>query len=63
IKFMDSSGLGAIITSLKLVATTGDIVLCGVEPEVLQLFKLTRMDKVFSIISCNDDPEKHFRNK
>ena len=47
IEFIDSSGLGAIISLLKLLAGTGDICLCGIRDQVMSLFKLTRMDRIF----------------
>jgi anti-sigma B factor antagonist len=47
IDFIDSSGLGAIISLLKLLAGKGDICLCGIGDQVMSLFKLTRMDRIF----------------
>jgi len=47
IEFIDSSGLGAIISLLKLVDGKGDISLCGIREQVMSLFKLTRMDRIF----------------
>lgn len=49
IEFIDSSGLGAIISLLKLLAGKGDISLCGIRDQVMSLFKLTRMDRIFRI--------------
>jgi len=49
IEFIDSSGLGAIISLLKLLPGKGDICLCGIHDQVMSLFKLTRMDRVFRI--------------
>ncbi len=51
VRFIDSSGLGAIVSVLKLLGRQGDLVLCGVTEPVLSLFKLTRMDRVFQIFS------------
>ncbi|ALG68971.1 STAS domain-containing protein [Beggiatoa leptomitoformis] len=47
--FLDSSGLGAIVSTLKLLKGEGDLILCGVQGAVISLFKLTRMDNIFSI--------------
>jgi len=47
VRFIDSSGLGALVSVLKLLGRQGDLVLCGVTEPVLSLFKLTRMDRVF----------------
>lgn len=49
VNFVDSSGLGAIVSVLKLMGKNGRIVVCNLQAPVSALFKLTRMDKVFSI--------------
>jgi anti-sigma B factor antagonist len=49
VDFVDSSGLGAMVSILKAVGERGSLAVCGVKPGVLTLFKLTRMDKVFAI--------------
>ena len=46
-EFMDSSGLGVMISLLKLLGAEGDLKLTGVQGAVAQTFKLTRMDRVF----------------
>ena len=51
IEFIDSSGLGSVVSSLKLIADRGDLVLYGVSKNVMSMFKLTRMDRVFQIFS------------
>ena len=47
VAFVDSSGLGALVSSLKLIGRGGELVLCGLNDTVVTLFELTRMDKVF----------------
>lgn len=47
VEFVDSSGLGAIVSGLKLLGRKGDLVISGARENVTALFKLTRMDKVF----------------
>jgi len=49
VDFVDSSGLGSLVSILKSLGGTGSLAVCDVRPNVLSLFKLTRMDKVFSI--------------
>ena len=51
VDFIDSTGLGAIVSSLKAMGRDGDIVVCGLQDAVMQIFSLTRMDKVFGIYS------------
>jgi len=55
VRFIDSSGLGAIVSVLKLLGRQGDLVLCGVTEPVMSLFKLTRMDRVFQIFANESD--------
>lgn len=47
--FIDSSGLGALVAAFKLLPSEGKLLLCGVGENVRHLFKLTRMDSIFSL--------------
>lgn len=48
--FIDSTGLGALVSVYKkCVEKNGSIILRALRPEVRELFKLTRLDKVFQI--------------
>lgn len=49
VKLIDSSGLGTLVSILKALNGQGSIVIRGASPTVLGLFKLTRMDRVFTI--------------
>lgn len=49
VDFIDSSGLGAIVSSLKTIGNDGDLVICGIKETVMGLFRLTRMNRVFQI--------------
>lgn len=50
VDFIDSSGLGAMISILKTLRLhNGDLVLCDLKPTVLNLLQLTRMHNVFII--------------
>ncbi len=49
VEFVDSSGLSAIVSAMKLLDGRGDLVLCQPQPAVTSLFKLTRLDKIFRI--------------
>jgi anti-sigma B factor antagonist len=55
VDFIDSSGLGAIVGALKQVSGRGDLVIFGVKPAVMNLFRLTRMDKVFRLFPAEAD--------
>lgn len=48
--FIDSTGLGALVSIYKKCAEKGgSIKLKSLNPEVEKLFKLTRLDKIFEI--------------
>ena len=50
VTFMDSSGLGLLVLSLKTVRKAGSkIFLCSINEQVKMLFELTSMDGVFEI--------------
>ncbi|TAE23350.1 MAG: anti-sigma factor antagonist [Candidatus Kapaibacterium sp.] len=49
VDFIDSSGLGAIVTCLKVLGRKGDLVISGVKNDVMTMFVLTRMDRVFQL--------------
>ena len=49
VEFLDSSGLGSLVSILKALGSQGTLAVCGAKGPVLSLFKLTRMDKVFAI--------------
>ncbi|MBU1702404.1 MAG: STAS domain-containing protein [Candidatus Eisenbacteria bacterium] len=49
VTFMDSSGLSFLVALLKRVRDIGACRVFGVQPRVLELFRLTRLDKVFTI--------------
>jgi anti-sigma B factor antagonist len=50
LRFVDSSGLGAILSCLRqLNAKGGDLKLCEMTKPVRALFELVRMHKIFDI--------------
>lgn len=50
LEFLDSSGLGAMVSILKALGQRGALAVCNAQGGVLGLFQLTRMDKVFPIL-------------
>lgn len=52
VKLIDSSGLGTLVSILKSLNGQGTIVIRGATPSVVGLFKLTRMDRVFTMESA-----------
>ncbi|MEE9387148.1 MAG: STAS domain-containing protein [Paracoccaceae bacterium] len=49
VDFVDSSGLGAIVASMKQLSDGQELELAALSPTVAKVFKLTRMDSVFTI--------------
>ena len=58
VQFVDSSGLGAIVAVVKLMGTTQRLDLAGLTPTVDKVFRLTRMDSIFTIHGSVDDVPK-----
>jgi len=50
VKSIDSSGIAAFLQVLKRLGPRGDLVLCNLRPRVEKSFRITRMDRVFSIL-------------
>jgi len=63
IKFIDSSGLGAIVSSLKAMRGEGDLIICNACPVVMDLFRLTRMDKVLKIFDSEGEALKSLQHQ
>ncbi len=49
VAFLDSSGLGAVVAVLKALGPERKLELAGLTPTVQKVFRLTRMDSVFTI--------------
>ena len=54
VAFLDSSGLGALVSLLKTVRPTGELVLFGLKPSVQEILRLTHLDSVF-VSAPNED--------
>lgn len=49
VHFLDSSGLGAVVAVMKLLAPDRKLELASLTPTVEKVFRLTRMDSIFTI--------------
>ncbi len=59
VTFIDSSGLGALVSALKSVrAAGGKLFICSINAQVRMLFELTSMDRVFQIFANRDEFNK-----
>lgn len=62
VKFVDSSGLGAILSCLRqLNSDGGDLFLFGLNKPVQTLIELVRMNRVFQIYSSRDEALKAYK--
>ena len=63
LRFVDSSGLGAILSCLRqLNAGGGDLKLCGMSKPVRALFELVRMHKIFDIYGTKEEAIRAFES-
>ncbi|MBW4614426.1 MAG: STAS domain-containing protein [Desmonostoc vinosum HA7617-LM4] len=56
VKFVDSSGLGALVASMQTVrAANAQLFVCSVSDQVRMLFELTKLDRIFKLFADQDD--------
>ena len=56
VKFLDSSGIGALISCLRAIkANEGDMKICKIAPSVRALFELVRLHKIFDIVDSREE--------
>ena len=63
LRFVDSSGLGAMVSCLRqLSAKGGDLKLCGMSKQVRGLFELVRMHRIFDIYGSKEEAVHAFEH-
>jgi len=61
VRFVDSSGLGALVSGFKNAsAREGSLKLCGLQPQVRSMFELTRLHRVFEIFASVEEAQESF---
>jgi anti-sigma B factor antagonist len=55
VEFIDSTGLGAIVSALKAVGQGGELVITNPQETVMSLLRLTRMNRVFRIYASEQE--------
>jgi anti-sigma B factor antagonist len=64
LRFVDSSGLGAILSCLRQVsAKGGDLKLCAMSKQVRATFELVRMHKIFDILATREEAAHAFQTR
>lgn len=51
VKFMDSTGLGLLVSLIKQIGPDGAIAVANAQPAVARLFELTRLGKLFGLVA------------
>lgn len=52
VEFLSSAALGKLITlNRKLQGARGKLILCGISKEIREVFEITRLDKLFTIVA------------
>lgn len=60
ITFMNSTGLGALVSTLKTVSAAGSqLFICSLNEQVQMIFKLTKMDHVFKTFVDRNEFEQN----
>jgi anti-sigma B factor antagonist len=54
VDFIDSSGIGCLVSCLKLIGPRGKVAILGLKPPVESMFKLTHMDRVFTLCTTEE---------
>ncbi|MCP4291687.1 MAG: STAS domain-containing protein [bacterium] len=49
VEFIDSTGIGSLVSGLKSMPSGGGLVLCNVKQRVMDLLELTWLDKVLDV--------------
>ncbi|MCK4999336.1 MAG: STAS domain-containing protein [Anaerohalosphaera sp.] len=56
VKFLSSAVLGLLIrVSKKVFESDGQLRLCSIDPKIAEIFRITRLDKVFDICADVDE--------
>lgn len=60
LEFIDSSGLGVLVSIMKTIGGRGEIKLCEAEGDVKSIFELTRLDHIFSFYHSESEALNSF---
>ena len=59
VTFMNSSGLGALVSTLKVVRSAGsELFVCSLSDQLKMIFQLTKMNRVFKTFANQDEFEQ-----
>ncbi|MBD2519601.1 STAS domain-containing protein [Nostoc sp. FACHB-973] len=56
VKFIDSSGLGALVSAMQMVRKADSrLFVCSINDQVRMLFELTKMDRIFQTFADQEE--------
>lgn len=56
VKFLSSQAIGVLLTlNKKSKAIKGEVCICGIRPELMKVFKITRIDSMFQFFAREQD--------
>jgi anti-sigma B factor antagonist len=55
LEFMDSTGLGVVVSLLKMMGPNGKLALVGAQPAVQKLLKITKLDQIVRPYASRDE--------
>lgn len=59
VTFINSSALGALVSTLKLVRSAGaELFICSLTEQVKMMFELTKMNRIFKSFASRDEFEQ-----
>jgi anti-sigma B factor antagonist len=61
LEFVDSTGLGALVSLLKTVGPSGTLVVAGAGKQILKLLAVTKLDRVFTLENTPEEAVRRAR--
>lgn len=62
VEFVDSTGLGSLVSLLKGLGPTGELLIAAPTAAVRKLFSITRLDRVMRLHDSVDDAARAFQS-
>jgi anti-sigma B factor antagonist len=61
VEFLDSTGLGSLVSLMKMMGERGVLALAGAQPPVRRLLQITQLDRVFRLYDSLHEAEAGLR--
>jgi len=62
VEFLSSAALGKLITlNKKIRATKGELRLCCIHPDIAEVFRITKLDKLFDLCETEEEALAKFK--